>query len=130
AGRHPGDRGRVLLLRLGRLGQLLSLPVVRARRRGPGLEPRAAQGAEGVQVPPSLPLGLRRWCDVSDALLPVVWPAREVAPRRVPERLPPLQPGPGRLGELAALVRRGFHRTGPRPSASRPRAPAAPDAAE
>src|SRR3989475_10656895 len=79
------------------------------------------------QVPPPLPLGLRRRCDVSDALLPLVRPPREVAPRRVPERLPPLQQGRGRLDELVSLVRGGLHRTGPRAPSAGARAPAARD---
>src|SRR5437016_14613892 len=105
----------MLLTPVGRPRPAPPLAGVAARHRRPGLERRAAQGAEGIQVPPPLPLGLRRRRDVSDALLPLVRPAREVARRRVPERLPPLQQGRERLDELVSLVRGGFHRTGPRP---------------
>src|SRR2546430_9302495 len=42
---------RSLLLRLGGVGQLLVLPLVRARHHRSGLEPGAPQGAEGVQLP-------------------------------------------------------------------------------
>src|SRR5205814_2143683 len=65
AGHDEADGSRVLLLRLGGVGQLLVLPLVRARHHRPGLEPGAAQGTQGVQLPSTVPLGLRRRDEIS-----------------------------------------------------------------
>src|SRR2546430_6834286 len=75
AGHDEADGSRVLLLRLGGVGQLLVLPLVRARHHRPGLEPGAAQGTQGVQLPSTVPLGLRRGRELSQAPLPL-WRAR------------------------------------------------------
>src|SRR5207253_1944191 len=94
---HQRDRRGVLLLRLGGVGQLLVLPLVRSRHRRPRLEPRAAQSPQGVQVPSTLPVGLRRRRDVPDALLPLVRAPAEMALPGVSEHLPPLHQGRERL---------------------------------
>src|SRR5205807_1358062 len=105
------DGRRVLLLRLGGVGQLLVLPLVRARHHRSGLEPGAPQGAEGVQLPSAVPLGLRRRRDVSHALLPVVRPSAEMALLGISERLPALQQRRERLDGRLSLVRGRRHGT-------------------
>src|SRR5256886_2315768 len=102
---------RSLLLRLGGVGQLLVLPLVRARHHRPGLEPGASEGAEGIQLPSALSLGLRRRRDVSHALLPVVRPSAEMALLGISERLPALQQGCERLDGRLSLVRGRRHGT-------------------
>src|SRR6266498_2672228 len=121
---HQGDGRRVLLLRLGRVGQLLVLPLVWSRYRRPGLEPRTAQGPEGLQVPPALPVGLRRRRDVPDALLPLVRTPPEVALPGVPEHLPALQQGRERLDGRLPVVRRRRHRARLDPPSAAPGAAA------
>src|SRR5256886_6833157 len=111
AGHDEADGSRVLLLRLGGVGQLLVLPLVRARHHRPGLEPGAAQGTQGVQLPSTVPLGLRRGRDVSDALLPVGRPSPEMALLGISERLPALQQGGERLDGRLSLVRGRRDRT-------------------
>src|SRR5437879_6104958 len=124
AGHHEADGGRVLLLRLGGLGPLLVLSLVRARHRGPGVEPRAAQGAEGVQLSSALSLGLRRRRDVSHAILPLVRPSPEVALLGIPERLSALQQRCQRLDGGLSVVRGGRHRARPDPTSAAPSTPA------
>src|SRR5437660_6961053 len=121
-----GDRRRVPLLPLDRVGRLLLLSLVRARHRRHGLEPRAAQGAERIQVSRALRLGVRRRRDVPDAVLPLVRAPADLALRPLPERLPALQPRRGRLDGDVPVVRRRRQRPGPDPASAAPR-PAAAD---
>src|SRR5207253_1286007 len=121
---HQRDRRGVLLLRLGGVGQLLVLPLVRSRHRRPRLEPRAAQSPQGVQVPSTLPVGLRRRRDVPDALLPLVRAPAEMALPGVSEHLPPLQQGRERLDGRLPMVRQRRHRARLDPPSATPRAAA------
>src|SRR2546430_15986667 len=82
---------RSLLLRLGGVGQLLVLPLVRARHHRSGLEPGAPQGAEGVQLPSAGALGRRRGGEVIHAPLPLGRASPEKAIPGNLETLPPPQ---------------------------------------
>src|SRR5438093_1196365 len=86
------DRRRVRVLRVDGIGRVVVLSLVRAQHPGRGFQRGAAQGAEGIQIPRPLRLGLRRRRHVPDALLSLVRARAVVALRSLPERLPALRP--------------------------------------
>src|ERR1700704_307132 len=67
-----GDERGGRLLRVDGLGCVVVLSLVRSQHPGQSLERGTAEGAEGIQIPRPLRLGLRRRRDVSNAVLPVV----------------------------------------------------------
>ncbi len=126
--RSGGCHGRrVLPVRLGGVGQVFLVPLVRRGHLRAGLLQRdTAQGAQGFPHGRPLRLGLRRRRAVPDALLPLVRAAAGLERGRpVRGRVPSLPPRGGRLDERVPLVRPGRHRAGPHPARAHPGAPPA-----